>query len=326
VFHLFRVIFESAYKILKFRIDVIYYPPGAGTIPIVRDIATLLVLRRFRRKLILVFHASGLSEIVSTWKGARRWCFEKTFLYPDAAIQKSRLNPPDGEFVKAKAVYSVPNGWPDHFGKFRDRRAKHSVPVILFVGMVREDKGIGVLLDAAELLKQQGKSFLIHIVGEFTSEAYREQLLSELSRRALTDQVEFCGRKVGDEKWMIYRNADIFCFPTFYSSESFGNVAVEAMMFELPVVTTRWRGLPDIVDDGQTGYLVEIKNSQAVAERLSNLLDDESLRIRLGRNGREKYLKNFTVNRYLEETRNVILDVMAGRADETVSKLKQPKE
>jgi hypothetical protein len=75
LFHLLRVMLESSYKILRFRIDVIYYPPGADTIPVLRDIATLLVLRRFRRKLILVFHASGLCEKVSSWRGIRLWLF-----------------------------------------------------------------------------------------------------------------------------------------------------------------------------------------------------------------------------------------------------------
>ena len=179
--------------------------------------------------------------------------------------------------------------------------------------MVREDKGIGVLLEAARILKQQGRAFLVQIVGEFSSEEYRQQFLQELNDYELANHVELCGPKTGDDKWTRYRNADIFCFPTFYASESFGNVAVEAMMFELPVVTTVWRGLPDIVDDGETGFLVEIKNAPKLAERLAGLLDDEELRLRMGRKGRERYLKNFTVNRYLEETRSVILEVAAGK-------------
>ena len=315
LFHLFRVIVESAYKILKYRIDVIYYPPGADTIPIIRDIATLIVLRRFRRKLILVFHASGLSEKASSWRGAALWFLKNAFFYPDAAIQKSALNPPDGAFVKAKAIYSIPNGWPDQFEKFRDRKLEHPVPVILFVGIVREDKGIDVLIEAARLLKEQGKAFLINIVGEFSSENYRQRLFQELRESGLTEHVIFCGRKVGDEKWLHYRNADLFCFPSYYAAESFGNVAVEAMMFELPVVTTRWRGLPDIVEDGETGFLVEIQNAQLVADRLALLLDDKALGLRMGRKGRERYLKNFTVNRYLKDTRTVVLDVVSGRRD-----------
>src|SRR4030095_12646781 len=59
LFHLLKVIIDSSYKIFRHRIDVIYYPPGTNKIPVLRDIATLMVLRSFRRKLILSFHARG---------------------------------------------------------------------------------------------------------------------------------------------------------------------------------------------------------------------------------------------------------------------------
>jgi glycosyltransferase involved in cell wall biosynthesis len=66
--------------------------------------------------------------------------------------------------------------------------------------------------------------------------------------------LNFAGRKVGIEKWTAYRCADIFCFPTYYGPETFGNVLLEAMMFELPTVSTRWRAIPDIVVEGETGF------------------------------------------------------------------------
>lgn len=309
LFHLLRVIFECSYKILRHRIDVIYYPPGADPVPVLRDIATLLVLRRFRRKLILVFHASGVCERVSSWQGILFWLFKKAFFFPDAAIQKSSLNPPDGEFIKARAIYTVPNGWPDQFERFRQRKAINFVPVILFVGLIREDKGVEVLIEAAHLLKERGRKFRVQLVGEFTSEEYREELLWEVRDKGLEHCVDFCGLKVGDEKWAQYRSADIFCFPTHYSAESFGNVLVEAMMFELPVVSTTWRGIPGIVEDGITGFLTKIKDPEAVARQLSRLLDDERLRTSMGREGRERYLEKFTIETYVEKTRAVVLEV-----------------
>jgi len=309
LFHLLRVILESSYKILRHRIDVIYYPPGADTVPILRDIATLLVLRRFGRKLILVFHASGLCERVSSWPEILFWIFKKAFFFPDAAIQKSSLNPPDGEFIKAMTIYTVPNGSPDEFERFRKRKALNFVPVILFVGLIREDKGVEVLIEAARLLKARGQKFRVRLMGEFTSEKYHQKLLREVGKKGLDNCVDFCGRKVGDEKWAQYRSADIFCFPTYYGSESFGNVLVEAMMFELPVVSTAWRGIPGIVEEGVTGFLTEVKDPAAVAKRLNRLLDDEKLRMSMGRAGRERYLEEFTLEAYLEKTRAVVLEV-----------------
>jgi len=309
LFHLLRVILESSYTILRHRIDVIYYPPGADPVPILRDIATLLVLRCFQRKLILVFHASGLCERVSSWRGFLFWIFRKAFFYPDGVIQKSALNPRDGEFIKARRTYIVPNGCPDEFERVANRKPTNPVPVILFVGLLCEEKGVEVLIEAARLLRSRGQRFRIEFVGEFTSDAYRQRLLRDINAKGLEHCIEFCGRQIGDDKWEHYRGADIFCFPTHYSSESFGNVLVEAMMFELPVVSTVWRSVPGIVEEGVTGFLTEVKNPAAIAARLEKLLDDEQLRISMGRKGRERYLEKFTLEKYVNDTAAVVLEV-----------------
>ena len=310
LFHLLRVIVDSSYKIFRHRIDVIYYPPGNNKVPVLRDIATLMVLRRFRRKLILSFHASGLCEQVSSWRGFGAWLFRKAFFFPDAAIQKSSLNPPDGQFLKAAAIYTVPNGLADQFGRFQNLKPVNPVPLILFVGLMKEEKGVEVLIEAARLLRERGLQFRVELVGEFTSEVYHQKLLRQIQDEQLSDCVFAYGRKVADEKWAHFRRADIFCFPSYYPAESFGNVLVEAMMFELPVVSTRWRGIPDIVEDGVTGFLTPIKNATEVADRLAQLLQNEQLRTSMGRKGRWRYLELFTVEKYITQTERVVLDVV----------------
>jgi len=312
VLHLFRVVSESVYKTLRYKIDVIHYPPGAEKISLLRDIATLLVLRCLRRKIVLVFHASGLSEKVPHWSVIPSWFFGKAFFFHDAAIQTSSLNPPDGTFVRAKKVHIVPNGLADEFERFREKRP-NAVPVILYVGVVREDKGIDVLIEASHHLKERGHRFVVKVVGEFGSDEYRQKLSAERSSRQLEPYLEFLGPKVGDDKWKLYREADIFCFPSYFVAESFGNVIVEAMMFELPVVATRWRGIPSVVDEGVTGFLADIKNAQQVADNLERLLEDETLRTTMGCKGRERYLQKFTVNKYLDGYIKVFLEVAAAK-------------
>ena len=74
------------------------------------------------------------------------------------------------------------------------------------------------------------------------------------------------------------------------------------MMFELPVVSTAWRGVSGIVEEGVTGFLAEIRNPAEVAARLEQLLADEQLRISMGRKGRERYLEKFTLKTCLDQT------------------------
>jgi len=69
-----------------------------------------------------------------------------------------------------------------------------------------------------------------------------------------------------------------FCFPTFFESETFGVVLLEAMQFSLPIVATRWRGIPSIITDGDNGFLVDPKDPIGLSEKLETLLRDPAMR------------------------------------------------
>lgn len=72
------------------------------------------------------------------------------------------------------------------------------------------------------------------------------------------------------------------------------------MMFNLPVVATDWRGLPEIVIEGQTGFLVPPKDAENLADRLERLILNPELRISMGKAGRRRYEKCFTVQKFRE--------------------------
>ena len=169
---------------------------------------------------------------------------------------------------------------------------------ILFCGMVSEEKGAGILLEACAKLKQLGASFRCKIVGKAASAVEEKNFKDFIQNHRLEGIVEFTGPLYSDNKWKAYAGADIFCFPTHYSAESFGLVAVEAMMFGLPVVATNWRGLPDIVVDRETGFLVPPKDAKSIAERLEILILDPDLRRTMGAAGRRRYEEKYTIDKF----------------------------
>jgi glycosyltransferase involved in cell wall biosynthesis len=115
----------------------------------------------------------------------------------------------------------------------------------------------------------------------------------------------------GNAKWQLYREADIFCFPTHYSAEGFPVVLLEAMMFELPVVSTKWRGIPEIVDEGETGLLVAPGDIEDLAAGLKKLLENLELRLSMGEKARKRYLAHFTAERYQQNMESVLSDLAA---------------
>jgi glycosyltransferase involved in cell wall biosynthesis len=106
---------------------------------------------------------------------------------------------------------------------------------------------------------------------------------------------KFPGVQIGGGKWQYYRNADIFLFPSFFHSETFGIVLLEAMSFSLPIVTTRWRGIPDVVEEGSCAILCETRDVAGCRDALAQLVNDPSLRDRMGRKSRERFLRYFTI-------------------------------
>lgn len=283
---------------IRHRPAVLYYPPaGPNRVPFYRDAVILILTRWMFKKTVFHFHASGLSTLYPQLNRFEKFFFRAAYHRPAAAIRTSALNPDDGLFLQAEHHAVIENGLPDILPRFHsltEERRRHPVPHILFVGALYESKGIGILIDACRILKEQEVPFTAECVGRFESAAYEKESKSQVEAAGLSRQIFFPGVLAGDAKWSSYARADIFCFPSFFESESFGLVNIEAMQFALPVVSTDWRGIPCAVKDGENGFLVEIRNPQKVAEKLSQLIKDAGLRETMGRAGRKIFLERFS--------------------------------
>lgn len=146
---------------------------------------------------------------------------------------------------------------------------------ILFVGRLDKIKGVTYLIQAMEKIDAK-----LVIVGDGV-------LRSELEEQAKTfgDKVHFMGAVEHSELAEIYSEADVFVAPSITmengATEGFGLVFIEAMAAGIPVIGTKTGGIKDIIIDGETGYFVKEKDSDAIAERVNFLLENpgESMRI-----------------------------------------------
>jgi glycosyltransferase involved in cell wall biosynthesis len=172
------------------------------------------------------------------------------------------------------------------------------------------------LIEACGKLAARGVTFQLEAMGQWQSDEFEARIRQRIDALDLGRHIRFLGVKVGDEKYVAYRRADVLCFPTFFNCETFGNVIVEAMACGLPVVSTRWRGIPSIVDDRVTGFLVEPHDADALADRLATLAEDIELRQRMGRAGRLKFEREFTYNRYANRMRRMLLETAGKTVDD----------
>jgi phosphatidylinositol alpha-mannosyltransferase len=154
---------------------------------------------------------------------------------------------------------------------------------ILFVGRLEKRKGANYLLNAYARLKKEYPDIRLIIVGPGVNLRRRYEFKVRLSR--LKDVV-FTGGVPYEELPRYYQTADIFCAPAT-GKESFGIVLLEAMALGKPIVATSNAGYASVVADGEQGLLVPPKNIKALAEALKRLIEDGSLRGKLGANGLE---------------------------------------
>ena len=295
---------------LRFREDItaLYYPPApSATIPVLRDLVILLMTRWLFSKVIFHFHAYGVSSWCKRRSRLVRALFARAYFYSDAAIHNSCATMEDARELRTKRDFIIPCGIADVAKSSRlapCRLSSSSVPVILYVGAVSEEKGALVLLEAVGALRSRGERCQVNIVGKFTSSEFESVMKETVHRYHIDEDVHFLGVLTGEEKNDAYRNGDIFCFPSHASIETFGIVVLEAMSFGLPVVAAQWRAMPEVIQDGINGLLFPVKDAAALANCIHGLIQDPDMRRQLGRNGRSIFEKEYTLDRYYERIAN----------------------
>jgi glycosyltransferase involved in cell wall biosynthesis len=169
-------------------------------------------------------------------------------------------------------------------------------PTIGFLGRLDWYKGLPDLIIAFRRVREAFPSARLDIAGEGPD---RPDLEAQVARVGLSSAVSFRGRVTGAAKEAWFRGIHVACVPS-NMWENFPLVALEALVRSRPVVGTRVGGIPDIVDDGETGHLVPIGDPAALASALQDLLRDPTRARAWGGEGRRRVLARFTPERHLD--------------------------
>jgi len=147
--------------------------------------------------------------------------------------------------------------------------------VIGYVGRLSEEKGVRYLVEAGSIMKGKVKNFRIVMIGDGLQ---RKELECLVKQYKLENEIIFMGFQSDIENWIPA--LDIFVLPSL--TEGTPMAILEAMSLGLPVVATRVGGVPEIVDNGINGFLINPANSTTLAEKLSELLHNPRLRKIMG--------------------------------------------
>ncbi len=183
---------------------------------------------------------------------------------------------------------------PNRAAEFKKRyRIPDDRVVIVQVSWMIREKGIPELLQAAKTLLATNPKVHFVLVGEG---AEREQFMQQAAAMGIADHVTFTGLIQDPFAEGVYESADIVCQLSEWE-ELFGWMIAEAMAYGKPIVATNVGGIPELVHDGATGFLVPRGDAVAAAERLNALATDPQLRIKLGEAGRKAVEAKFNLRR-----------------------------
>ncbi len=221
-------------------------------------------------------------RLLLTWL---RWYLRRcnAFIVPSkATYEEIKHN------LKKKEVHIIPTGINvERFVHGNGRRIRKKLgkdgKIVLHVGRIVKEKNLDILVKVVPLLRKTYPDITFLIVGEGPA---RQELEALVKKKGVENYFLFTGFISDEELPDYYASADIFVFPSTYETQ--GIVALEAMAAGVPVVASRYRALPDLIEDGKNGFLFSPSSAEELTEKMCMAFENEKIREE-GRKTAEEY-------------------------------------
>lgn len=278
------------------RMPIYYVPAPAKRSALYRDWIVLALCRPFAPAIAFHWHGVGLGEWLDAHGNAFERAVSRRLLGGVAlSIVQAEAGRADCERLRPRRCVMVRNGVEDPIADFAPKAAFQRPCEVLFVGLGCREKGLFDALEgvAAANAAEPG-AFRLTAIGPFASAAEEQAF-----RRRATEigpTASHLGFVPDRERNALLRGADIFCFPSYYPHEGQPAVLLEALAHDLPIVTTRWRGIPENLPPEYV-YFVEPRSPAQVSAALRRARDAGPPR----GGSRRHFLQHFTRERHLGE-------------------------
>jgi len=252
----------------------------------------------FNSKLIYHFHGASFSEQ-----------FSKTSIFWRKKIMEM--------FQEVDLVICLSNNWRDEIKKIAPHANIVVVPnsvklpllsnrvynseniSILFLGLIGERKGLFDLIKVFMRLLTDGNNIVLNIGGNGDT----TKLLTAIFDLGINKHANYLGWVSEEERDRLFRETDIFVLPSY--AEGMPMSILEAMSYGVPVISTIVGGIPELIEDGETGLLVNPGDIDMLYEKMNDLIHNDEYRKKLGENGRLKIEKNHNISEHIYRIDNI---------------------
>jgi glycosyltransferase involved in cell wall biosynthesis len=297
-------------KLLSNNYDLCYMTLSSSTPGFYKDLFVVIILKFFGKKVVYHFHNKGVERCSKS--GLNRFLYGFALKKTQIILLSPYLYKDIAQFVHKENVYYCANGIPIVSINDKDNEIQAKCdPVVrlLFLSNMMLEKGVWTLLEACKILKDRKCNFECHFVGPWSNITEQDFTITVI-KYELTGFVFAHGKKYDKDKIEFFKTSDIFILPTY--NECFPLVLLEAMQYGLPTISTFEGGIPGIIVDTKTGFIVKQKDVSGLADKIELLVKDKNLRLQMGLQGKEKFHELFTIQTFENNLNNILKQIVDG--------------
>ncbi len=298
LFKMVGFLLRECWLLATHRFDFVCYPPAVNRNAFIKDAALLGLARAFGVPTVLYAHGNNIPDFHDRSAPWLQRLIAHTCRRAAGAIvlgECLRFNferwlPPENIFV-------APTGYLP-MDVVPTASKQPGIVTVVYLGQMVREKGVFVLLEAAAKIAARRHDIRFVFMGTWFRPEQERAAKQFISDHQLGQLVTMLGTVSNELKWQTLVNADMLVFPTFYYYETMGAVLPEAMQAGLPVIATRRASIPEIVQDGVQGLLINEQDPDDLAEKILRLTDDPALRAKMGAAGRQRFDSYYTYEHY----------------------------
>ena len=280
-----------------------------------KEACLMLLARLSGAKVVGHVHGSELDVQIARAHGLTKRVLRRAFRLPHVLVVLSEHWRAllAAEISPDLSVQVIPNSVDRSIADVIQRAADRSdpgEPMVLFLGWLGWRKGLLDALEAARVIWVQEPGVRFVFAGKVEGGAGQAEIERACRSAAADGPAEFPGLVTGQAKVTLLQNASLFLLPSYH--ENLPVAIIEAMSLGLPVVSTAVAGIPEMVEDGVNGFLVQPGDPVALADRILRLVRDQDLRRRMNAANREKARREYSPEVFAERFTRVYQELLAG--------------
>ncbi len=302
LFHFLRQFFLLLFKNLFLKIDLNYLLLTQTRLGILRDFLFFLLLRFLRKRILFHFRGSGIFKLYGESNIFFKFLIEKMMNNSDGVIflceklkEEAERRFPGGRFFSVSNGLNIPEVIRE--GEMRCRN-------ILFLSNLKESKGFYDVLKIIGDVVEEFRDVKFIFGGEFLFDENRvKDIFSKFK-----DNVELHKSPTGEIKEKLFCKSHLFLLPSY--NEGMPWAIIEAMGHSLPIISTKVGCIPEMVLNGENGFLIEPGDIDSLKKSIFKFLDGSIDFIKCGKISREIYERNFKEENFISGLKNVFEEIL----------------